>query len=148
MDHRALMIAATVGLSIAATHPAVAGAPGLEPDPVYRYKDLAPLGANSRTVETDADARHRSKRIVRTETRIKTTTRYAPVRSAAVTHVHYVPPRHYGPPRYRHGYHPGPRWRHGYPYKRVFRGPCIERVVRYTPRGKIIRIVNRCYRHY
>lgn len=163
MDHRALLIAATVGLSIVAAHPAAAGNAGRGPDPVHRYKDLAPLGAGSRTVETHSNTRHRSERIVRTETRVRTTARYAPAEAATVTNVTYVPRRHYGPrryhgprrhyrhpgpPRYRRGYYPRPGWRGGYPYNRVYRGPCIKRVVRYTPRGKIVRIVNRCYRHY
>ena len=158
MDHRALLIAATVGLATVATHPAAAGASGLEPDPVYRYKNLAPLGATSGKVETRAEervrTRERSKRIVPTETRVRTTARYTPAQSAGITYAHYVPRRrygsrrHYGPLRHRYGYYPRHRWYGYHPRKRVFRGPCIKRVVRYTPRGKIIRIVNRCYRRY
>ena len=153
MNHRALLIAATVGLSIAATHPVAAGDPGPRPDPVYRYNDLAPLGAGPGEAAAYADeglaTRSRSERIARTGTRVETTARFAPAHSSGIGYVHYVPGRSYGPPRYRYGYYPAPRLRYGYyPAKRVFRGPCIERVVRYTPRGKVVRVVIRCQRYY
>lgn len=59
---------------------------------------------------------------------------------AGVTLAHYRGPRHGRGWRHRHFRH-GPR--HG------FRGkPCRIKTVRYTPRGKIVRIVDRCAPRY
>lgn len=142
---------AALAIVVGAAQPAAAGDPGSGgPDPVYRYKDLGPVDGlgpieQDPPLEVEVTPRRRGERIVRSETRIETTTRYYPPRTVAAG---YRPgPRPvYGPPR-RHRYYGPPRRRgyHGRPYgRRVYRGPCVRRVVRYTPRGKVIRIVNRC----